>query len=247
MSRSTSITRNIHQWELDASYSINPGFDGIFNETEELEVPAVEEQVKKIQDTIEVVKKNLAKAQIQQKKNADVRRREHRLKVVDLVFASASHIKPQSGVIELPKSWKAHNAFHVSLLKLANKNDDQKFPLRSSKPPPEPEIQENNTVEYEVEKFVDHRKQYGKMQFRVRGKGYGSEEDRWEPTASLRNASQILKAYKNSVRHEIQFHHAQVRTEQQRRRRQRMVNRDRVEQSLTKMRSTDAKEDAVSK
>jgi len=39
--------------------------DGIFNDAEELEVPAVEEHVKKIQETMEIVKKNLAKAQIQ--------------------------------------------------------------------------------------------------------------------------------------------------------------------------------------
>ena len=92
--------------------------------------------MKKIQETIEVVKRNLVKAQIQQKKNADVKRREHTLKV----------------------------------------GADQKFLLRSSKPPPEPEIQGDYTVEYEVEKIVYHRKWYGKMQFRVRWKGYGPEE-----------------------------------------------------------------------
>ena len=171
------------------------------------------------------------------------------------MFVSASHIKPQSGVnkldqlargpfkiikkindvtfaLDLPKSWKVHYAFHVSLLKLANKDDDQKFSLRSSKPPPEPEIQEDNTVEYEVEKIVDRRKRYGKMQFPVRWKGYGPEEDTWEPTASLRNAQRILKAYKDSVRQEIQLHNAQMRTEQEGRRKRRMVNRDIVDQSM---------------
>jgi len=43
--------------------------------------------------------------------------------------------------LDLPKHWKLNNAFLVSLLKAAYVNDNEQFPLRKSKEPPDPEIQ----------------------------------------------------------------------------------------------------------
>jgi len=71
------------------------------------------------------------------KKQADIRKKDHPFKENDLVYVTASHIKPQSGVnklkplahgsfrivkkindvtfaLDLPKHWKINNTFHVS-------------------------------------------------------------------------------------------------------------------------------------
>ena len=75
--------------------------DGLFERNNKTTVPSVEEYVKNIHNTIDIAKKNLMKAQLQMKKQADVGRRDHPFKGNDLVYVTASHIKPQSGVNKL--------------------------------------------------------------------------------------------------------------------------------------------------
>ena len=93
---------------------------------------------------------------------------------------SADQIKPTSGVTKLnplahgpfrivkkindvsyklglPSHWRINNSFHIRHLKLANDNDDENFPLRQKESIPEPEVQQDGMIEYEVEKIVDHR------------------------------------------------------------------------------------------
>ena len=104
----------------------------------------------------------------------------------DLVYLNAPLIRPQSGInklnpvnrgpfkivkqindvtfaLELPKNWKIKNAFHVSRLKGAKENDSTKFPLRKNEPPPEPEIEKDGTVEYEVDRIVDRLTRYNRI------------------------------------------------------------------------------------
>jgi len=75
--------------------------DGLFERNNKTTVPSVEEYVKNIHNTIDIAKKNLMKAQLQMKKQADVGRRDHPFKGNDLVYVTASHIKPQSRVNKL--------------------------------------------------------------------------------------------------------------------------------------------------
>jgi hypothetical protein len=90
--------------------------------------------------------------------------------------------------LDLPPRMGVHNVFHVSLLKQ----------YKGSGPaPPPPTIQEDGTVEYEVEKLLAHRggnnHQY---EYHVRWKGYSPEYDTWEPESNLQpNAAQAIDDY----------------------------------------------------
>jgi len=203
------------------NYGFNPCFDGLFDKAKRTNNPSVEGYVKNIHDATELVKVNLRKAQERMKTQADLRRRDHNLKVNDLVYLTASYIKPQSGIsklnplahgpfkitkklndvtfqLDLPKHWKLNSVFHLSLLKPAYLNDSKQFPLRKSKEPPKPEIQPDRTPEFEIERIVDKRKRYNKIQYRVRWKGYGIADDTWEYADGLCNAQNAIREYERN-------------------------------------------------
>jgi hypothetical protein len=82
--------------------------------------------------------------------------------------------------LSIPKAWKLHPVFHVSLLK-----------LWSGPYTPEPlTVQVEGFPEYEVEQILSHRIQTrgrGRPQtmFLVKWKGFGDEHNTWEPEANL--------------------------------------------------------------
>jgi hypothetical protein len=86
---------------------------------------------------------------------------------------------------------KIHPVFHVSQLKQFN---DPGQHNSAEQPPPAPVIT-GYDKEYEVEKIITHRKKGRDVQYLVRWKGYGPEDDTWEPERNLRNASNILQQY----------------------------------------------------
>lgn len=100
--------------------------------------------------------------------------------------------------LELPPTWKIKNSFHVSKLKKDHLNDNEKL-LRKQAVPTEPEIQEDGSVEYEVEKIVDRRKRHNRWEYRVRWKGYGPEDDTYQTAKDLHRARHILKKYEDSL------------------------------------------------
>ena len=118
----------------------------------------------------------------QQKKYADKYRRELTLHIDDLVYLSAAHIiapdqrgrptrklqprylgpfkiidiiNPVAYKLELPKEYRIHNVFHISLLKKYHPNDLQKFPERTTALAQPQEI--NGAPEWEVEKILDQK------------------------------------------------------------------------------------------
>ena len=207
-------------FELNLGYS--PNFTQLFQDSSSTDsnVPAVNEFMKKIRDSLEIAKTNLRKAQTRQKLNADSHRREHSFQIGEFVYLDRSHLKKQSGVTKLnplysgpfriikqngpnnfslglPSNWKIHNSFHVSKLKLAQLNDSQRFPLRQKKAPPEPETQTDGSVEYYVEKIVDHGYRRGKKMYRVRWKGWGPDDDTWETPATLHKVKSLINQYEN--------------------------------------------------
>ena len=96
--------------------------------------------------------------------------------------------------LELPATVRIHNDFHVSLLSLANEDS---YPGQHLPPPPPIEV--DGEEEYEVDHIVRHKKnRQGRFLFLIRWKGYGPDEDSWEPASNLKHAREILNAYKMS-------------------------------------------------
>ncbi|KAG5727755.1 hypothetical protein E4T56_gene20806 [Termitomyces sp. T112] len=58
------------------------------------------------------------------------------------------------------------------------------IPGHHPKPPPPP-VLVNDEEEYEVEEILDSRVFLGKLQFKVKWKGYGIEDISWEPQANV--------------------------------------------------------------
>ncbi|KXN85783.1 hypothetical protein AN958_10841 [Leucoagaricus sp. SymC.cos] len=83
-------------------------------------------------------------------------------------------ISPWVYKLNLPPNWKIHLVFHASLLTPCNKNDIHGPNL--SLPPPEM-IQ--GEEQYEVEGIVNHHYQAEGLQYLVKWKGYGHQENEW--------------------------------------------------------------------
>uniref|UniRef100_A0A8C5MKS2 Chromo domain-containing protein n=1 Tax=Leptobrachium leishanense TaxID=445787 RepID=A0A8C5MKS2_9ANUR len=80
----------------------------------------------------------------------------------------------------LPPSYRIHPVFHVSLLKPWHENP---FPDRNTEPPAPVPI--SGEEEYEISRILDSRLRYGKLEYLVHWKGYGPEEQSWEPSANI--------------------------------------------------------------
>ncbi|QRW20558.1 Retrotransposable element Tf2 protein [Rhizoctonia solani] len=91
--------------------------------------------------------------------------------------------------LELPESLKIHNMFCVGLLSKSHKSPSQHFPER---PPPETIEGEE---EYEVEQIIDSKQQKGKWFYLIKWKGYGPEDNSWEPEELLDHSQEEIKRF----------------------------------------------------
>src|SRR5579863_3815817 len=104
------------------------------------------------------------------------------------VTKKISHVAYQ---VDLPPSWKIHNAFHASLLSPYREMPEhgQNF----TEPPPD---LINGEQEWEVEHIVATRL-YGcnkKRQYHIRWKGYSEAHDTWEPVSNI-HAPDLVAAF----------------------------------------------------
>jgi hypothetical protein len=85
---------------------------------------------------------------------------------------------------------RVHPVFHISLL-YGHPTDE--FGRRPNPPPPvvTPEGEE----EYEVEKILNSRKVGRQLQYLICWKGYGPEEDTWQPKADVVNAPKLVRRF----------------------------------------------------
>ena len=97
--------------------------------------------------------------------------------------------------LELPKSWKIHLTFHISLL--SPYKETKTHGPNYVQPPPE---LVDGEEEYEVECILKHRGHPKCHSYLIRWKGYGAEEDSWIPEKDLGNSSEILSEYKRRVK-----------------------------------------------
>ena len=78
---------------------------------------------------------------------------------------------------------RIHDVFHVSLLRATKPDEFGREPLR-----PEPVVTPDQEEEYEVAQIINSRKHRGRIQYLVRWKGYGPEDNTWEPVANLKKS-----------------------------------------------------------
>jgi hypothetical protein len=85
---------------------------------------------------------------------------------------------------------KIHPVFHVSLLEPFHHST-----IRTQ--PPEPVIPEiiDGEEEWPVEKILDSRKRYRKLQYLVKWKGYPDTDNSWEPYENVKNCEQLLQDF----------------------------------------------------
>jgi hypothetical protein len=94
--------------------------------------------------------------------------------------------------LQLPASWtRVHPVFNEILL------TPYYEPMYPSQKPPEPPgpIDVEGHPEYEVEEILQERRRGRGIQYLVKWKGYGHEENTWEPKSSLINAQEALKEF----------------------------------------------------
>jgi len=99
---------------------------------------------------------------------------------------------PLTYKVKLPIGMKRlHPVFNVVKLRLAPLDPIVGRPFQ---PPPEPILVDGET-EYEVEKILNSRMYYQKLQFLVAWKGYGQEENSWVNASDVHALDLIQEFY----------------------------------------------------
>ncbi|QRW23208.1 Retrotransposable element Tf2 protein [Rhizoctonia solani] len=109
-------------------------------------------------------------------------------------FKITEKISDRAYRLELPPSMRIHNVFYVGLLSKVKRDNKRAF---ENRPPP---VTVDGEEEYEVEGIVDMENRNREWFFRVKWKGYGSEENTWEPRENLKNAKKILKKFEKEMK-----------------------------------------------
>ena len=183
--------------------------------------PSVHEYLEQQSTALIFAQDALQRAQDHQKEQADKRRRDHDYKIGDKILLNAENItmpadsglssdklkprfigpfvlleqrSPVTFLVDLPPSYKIHNVFHVDLFRHYTESP-LIFGRRTPAPPPPPVIIEG-TEEYEVESILRYRKHRRQHQFLVAWKGYGREDQTWEPVSNLENCQDLVTKFK---------------------------------------------------
>jgi hypothetical protein len=187
------------------------------------EIPAASSMVEHLNDVWETTRKRLNAVRERDCLQANKHRHPHDVKVDSWVlldtrnlnlshvpsklrprfcgpFKVISEVTPVTFRLQLPPSWRLHNAFHVSLLR-PYRDPNAEFEGREGAPPPL--VLVDGEPEYEVDWLLAHRVR-GRgtrrlVEFLVRWKGYDPSEDCWISADGLRNAPRPLAAYLKRV------------------------------------------------
>lgn len=171
-------------------------------------------------EALEVAQVAMRLAQDRYAAYADLRRVDMQLKVGDSVYLSTTNLKlsnhpsskfrprfigpfsvkrvvsPVAYELDLPRHFKIHPVFHISLLKLAVRD-----PLHDA---PTPVVQPEVRIEEQVEEppvvaeILEKRtRPNGIEEFRVRWEGYGPEYNTWELRSDLLSYADKLRAFED--------------------------------------------------
>jgi hypothetical protein len=103
-------------------------------------------------------------------------------------------VGPTAFKLRLPDSYKGHNVFNLRHLTKYHRSHNATCPTLTN-----PRDALASSEEYEVEKLVGERKLKGKVYYLVRWKGYDAEHDSWQTARDLRNAPELLKAWRQRL------------------------------------------------
>jgi hypothetical protein len=95
--------------------------------------------------------------------------------------------------LHLPTAFKGiHPVFHVSLLQKMAPDQIKERPHHS---PPQPIINADGGESCEEEVVLDSRLRRGCLEYKVKWKGYGAEENSWEPEGNLAGAHTLVNKF----------------------------------------------------
>ncbi|TFY62606.1 hypothetical protein EVG20_g6644 [Dentipellis fragilis] len=179
-------------------------------------VPTVEEHLCRLDDIRKEVHASLQLASEQMKKNADQYRQKNHLfrkghkvwfdgKNLHLQYPKAKLTPKRYGPFEitdivgpvnchlkLPKTWKIHPVFHVSLLMPYHETPE----YGPNYARPSPDIIQGEQ-EFEVEDIIKSR-HFGKnkrLQYLIKWRGYPHSDNSWEPAGHLTHAQKLITAF----------------------------------------------------
>ena len=112
-------------------------------------------------------------------------------------FEIIEEISPVVYKLQLLSAWRIHDVFHASLLTPQVMTSEYGAPPT----PPLPELVDGE-LEFKVENILHHKHVGCKKELRylVQWCGYSRAESTWEPEEHLKNAPEVLEAYKSTHR-----------------------------------------------
>ncbi|KAF8749013.1 hypothetical protein RHS01_10345 [Rhizoctonia solani] len=123
-------------------------------------------------------------------KNVELRTNSNKLDPKRLgPFEVTEKISSHAYRLKLPETLKIHDVFYVGLLSKTHESPSQPFP---DQPPPETIEGEE---EYKVEQIIDSKQQQGKWFYLIKWKGYGPEDNSWEPEELLEHSQEEIKRF----------------------------------------------------
>ena len=198
----------------------------LLTQKETSHVPAAQEMIDSMATLLNAAKSNIQQAQQQQAKYANQRRRPQTYKKGDQVLLSTANIalasqakrpskklqpkfigpytimeqvSPVAYRLELPIHLTIHPVFHVSVLRPYHTND-QLFPTR--RPPAPNTVIVDGELEYEVDRILDKRVRFRRVEYLVQWLGYPEYDATWETLRALRNALEAVQDYEDKIQRE---------------------------------------------
>ncbi|QRV78719.1 Retrotransposable element Tf2 protein [Ceratobasidium sp. AG-Ba] len=104
-------------------------------------------------------------------------------------FVISEKISSHAYRLELPKTMRTHNVFHINLL--APFTEDKDFHRRQARPPPI--VTEEGEEEYEVDHVVAWEQRKNGLYYQIRWKGYDPIEDTMERAEKIAELPQVME------------------------------------------------------